>query len=882
MNNAVMEIFVSLGLNKKNFDSGLDQASQQANTFGTKFKKGLKTAGALGAKALGVATTAVVGFGTASVKAGAEFDSSMSQVAATMGDNANKMVTYNGKTVSSMEALRDFAQEMGAKTAFSATEAADALNYMALAGYDAETSMKMLPNVLNLAAAGGIDLASASDMVTDAASALGMTLEDGSVDIAQVTKMVDQMAQASSKSNTSVSQLGEAILTVGGTAKTLSGGTTELSAALGILADNGIKGSEGGTALRNIILSLSTPTDKAAKKMKELGLEVFDAEGNMRPLNDIFNDLNGTLSGMNQGEQLDVLNTLFNKVDLKSANALLGTTNDRWNELTGAIDNAQGAAEKMAETQLDNLQGDITLFKSALEGTKIAISDKLTPSIRDFVKIGSNGLSKITEGLKNGGLDGAMKAIGEVLTDILQTIIKKLPQMVKAGLELIKALVKGIMDNLDLIIDSAFEIIFTLADAILDNIDKIIVAIVDIVLKIAEKLTDPQTIVKLVEATIKLALGIAQGLIKAIPKIVEALPQIIKGLVEGLIQGLPMLIDGAVQLVAMLVVHLPDIILGLIQAIPEIIAAILEAMGPIGEGLMELFSFAWEGVKGVFEGVAGFFGGVWDNIKGAFSTVGSWFSSTFEGAKNLAVSAWDNVKSKFEEKRKLVEAGLETIGSWCQSTFSKAKELAVGAWDNVKADFEQKKTLVQAGFNGIGDWFTTTFTNAKNNATNAWSNIQSLFGGIWDKIKGAFNIGDALQWGKDMIDNFINGIKSMIGAVGDAVKGVANKIKGLIGFSEPEDPQSPLHNFHTFAPDMMQLFAKGVRDNEKMLQDTVADAFDFQNEITANVKGNTSNLSLAGASGGQFVIPIYIGGDKVDEKIISAIDAFNYRSGGRS
>lgn len=873
MNNAVMEIFVSLGLKKKDFDSGLDQASQQANTFGAKFKNGLKTAGALGAKAIGIATTAVVGFGTASVKAGAEFDSSMSQVAATMGYTADELQNSTSEASKNMQALRDFAQEMGSKTAFSASEAADALNYMALAGYDAETSMNMLPNVLNLAAAGGIELASASDMVTDAQSALGLSLDETS-------QLVDKMAKASSKSNTSVAQLGDAILTVGGTAKNLKGGTTELSTALGILADNGIKGAEGGTALRNIILSLSTPTDKAAKKMKELGLEVYDADGNMRPLNDIFNDLNGTLSGMNQGDQLEVLNTLFNKVDLKSANALLATSNERWAELTNAIDNAQGAAENMAETQLDNLEGDITLFKSALEGTKIAISDGITPSLREFVKLGSNGLSKITDGLKKGGLNGAFKAIGEVITDVLKTLLKKLPEFVKAGVELLKALAKGIMDNLPLLIDSALEIIFTLADAILDNLDQIIVAAIEIILTLVEKLLAPDTIVKLVEAAVKLALGIAQGLIKAIPKIVEALPKIIKGLVEGLIQGLPMLIEGAVQLVAMLVVHLPDIILGLIQAIPEIIAAILEAMGPIGEGLMELFSYAWDLVKGVFEGAADFFGGVWEGIKGAFSAVGGFFKDTFSKAKDLAVSAWDNAKEKFEEKRKLVEAGLESIKSWCQSTFSKAKDLAVGAWDNVKADFEQKKTLVQAGFDGIGDWFSNTFTKAKENATGAWSNIQSLFGGIWDKIKGAFNIGDALQWGKDMIDNFINGIKSMIGAVGDAVKGVGDKIKSILGFSEPEE--GPLSNFHTYAPDMMQLFAKGVKDNEKMLQDTVAEAFDFQNEITANVKGNTSNLSLAGANGGQFIVPIYIGGDKVDEKIISAIDAFNYRSGGRS
>lgn len=873
MSNILMELYVKLGLKRKDLDAGLDQASKDVTSFGTKFKNGLKTAGALGAKAIGVATTAVVGFGTASVKAGAEFDSSMSQVAATMGYTTEDLANSTSKAAQDMAKLRDFAQEMGSKTAFSASQAADALNYMALAGYDADTSISMLPNVLNLAAAGGMELASASDMVTDAQSALGLRMDE-------MTGFVDQLAKTSSVSNTSVSQLGEAILTVGGTAKTLSGGTTELNTALGILANNGIKGAEGGTALRNIILSLSTPTDKAAKKMKELGLEVYDAEGNMRPLNDIFNDLNGTLSGMNQGEQLEVLNTLFNKVDLKSANALLATDAEKWAELTNAIDNANGAAENMAETQLDNLEGDITLFKSALEGTQIAISDGITPSLREFVQFGSQGLSKITEGLKAGGLDGAMDAIGEVISDGLAMIIKKLPEFIKAGLKLLEALAQGIMDNLDVILDSALEIIFTIADALIDNIDKIIVAVVDIILKIAEKLTDPQTLTRLIEGAIKLALGIAQGLIKAIPKIVEALPQIISNIVTALIEGLPMLINGAVELIAMLVVHLPDIIMGLIQAIPEIIAAILGAMGPIGEGLMELFSHAFDLVKGIWEGAVGFFGGIWDGIKGAFGAVGGWFQEKFEGAKNLAVSAWDNAKEKFEEKRKLVEAGFEAIGGWCKDTFEKAKNLAAGAWDNAKEKFAEKRELVKAGFEGIGNWFSTTFSKAKENATSAWSNIKSKFGGIWDNIKSAFNIGDALQWGKDMINNFINGIKGMIGAVGDAVGGIANKVKSLIGFSEPED--GPLSNFHTFAPDMMNLFAKGIRDNEDMLQDTVSDAFNFKPEIMADV--NSANMKLAGAggNGGQFVIPIYIGGDKVDEKIISAIDAYNYRTGGRA
>ena len=259
-------------------DSGL---KEKLNSIGTIASGAAKAAAA----AIAAATAAVGAFAKASLDTGMQFDSAMSQVAATMGT-----------TTGQIQQLRSFAMEMGASTAFSANEAAQALNYMALAGYGADTAMSMLPAVLDLAAAGGVELASASDMVTDAQAALGLSIEE-------TAQMVDRMAMASSKSNTSVAQLGEAILTIGGTAKNMAGDTTELTAALGILADNGVKGAEGGTALRNIILSLSAPTGTAAAAMKKLGLEVFDAEGSMRPLNDTFSDLHTALSSMTQGEQ---------------------------------------------------------------------------------------------------------------------------------------------------------------------------------------------------------------------------------------------------------------------------------------------------------------------------------------------------------------------------------------------------------------------------------------------------------------------------------------------------------------------------------------------------------------------------------------------------
>lgn len=308
-------------------------------------------AASIAAKASAAITTAFTAAAVAAVNVGMEFQASMSQVAATMGITAD---------TSAYETLEAAAKEMGETTRFSASQAAEALNYLALAGYDAEKAVGALPTVLNVAAAGGMELAAASDMITDAMSALGLSTDDMSI-------FADRLAVTAQKSNTSVAQLGEAILTVGGTAKILSGGVVEMNTALGILADNGIKSAEGGTALRNVILSLSAPTDKAAEALSELNVTAFDAAGNMRPLQDTFADLNAALSVMSDQDKTAVLNDIFNKVDLKGVNALLGTSAERFEELSGYITDCDGAAADMAKTMNDNLKGDLTILSSALE-----------------------------------------------------------------------------------------------------------------------------------------------------------------------------------------------------------------------------------------------------------------------------------------------------------------------------------------------------------------------------------------------------------------------------------------------------------------------------------------------------------------------------------
>lgn len=349
-----------------------------------------------------VITTAFAG----ALKVGTDFEAAMSQVAATMGT-----------TVDSIGELTDIAKEMGESTKFSATQAAEALNYLALAGYEAQEQIAALPTVLNLAAAGGMDLAYASDLVTDSMSALGLTT-------AELVGFSDQLAKASQKSNTSVAQLGEAIIQIGGTAKILAGGTTELNTALGILADNGIKGAEGGTALRQVLLNLTAPTDKAREFMDQIGLSAFDAAGNMRPLNETFRDLYEILNGATAADKQYVLSSIFDARQLKSAEALLANYGERWNELSKEIENSAGAAADMADTMNDNLKGAVTIMQSALEGLGITVYGSLELPMKTAVKTATSEIDKLNKSIKSGNLSASVQKLSESFANLVETLAK--------------------------------------------------------------------------------------------------------------------------------------------------------------------------------------------------------------------------------------------------------------------------------------------------------------------------------------------------------------------------------------------------------------------------------------------------------------------------
>lgn len=382
--------------------------------FGSGVKKSENSITSLGKTIAGVVSAgAILKLGKDAINTGMNFDSAMSQVAATMGLTQDEINSTDGV----FQKLRTTALDMGSSTKFSASEAAEGLNYLAMSGMDADTMMKALPITLQMAGASGIDLATTCDKLTNIMSSLGLASKDSATYMNNMGTVTDVFALTSTKANTDVMGLYESISQVGATARVMQNPLSELSIATGILADNDIQASEAGTILRNLLLSLTAPTDSAKKAMDELGFSAFDTNGELRPMQDILQELNEKFSQMTTEEKMNIMNKIFNKTDLKGINALLGESGDRWDELEIAIDNCEGSAEQMYKTQNDNLKGSLTELSSAVEGLKIAISDKLTPVIRpvvDAITEFAQEITKVIQGAEDA--NPVLEALAMVLT----------------------------------------------------------------------------------------------------------------------------------------------------------------------------------------------------------------------------------------------------------------------------------------------------------------------------------------------------------------------------------------------------------------------------------------------------------------------------------
>lgn len=708
------------------------------------------------------AATKLAGLAKSSVSVGMNFDASMSQVAATMGT-----------TVDQIDNLTKVAKEMGSTTKFTATQAADALNYLALAGYDADKAAEVLPSVLNLAAAGGMDLAYASDLVTDAMASLNIEANKQNVD-----DFGNKLAMAASKANANVSQLGEAILTVGGTAANLKGGTTELTTALGLLANVGIKGAEGGTHLRNIILSLQSPTDEAAKKMQKLGLQVYDSQGKMRGLNDILSDLNSAMNGMTQGQKDSIINQLFNKTDLAAVNGLLAAQGEQWDTLAAQIDSADGAMGQMAETQIDNLQGAMAIMSSAFEGMQLAVYDELEPTLTEAVKWGTDCLTQLTTALSEGGPEAMLAAAGEIISDLAAGIAAQLPGLMTTGVEIITQLAQNLTDTMPAMLDTGAEVLAALAQGIINATPALLTSATEIIAEFMLYLGDHAD------------------------EIMDTGMQLLESLVIGITDNLPQLITAAAALIAKwaaaLIAHLPDILkcgAAMLTTLVDGIVCSLENLAEAALACVAKLVGVWDGSMDEWGHIGeNIVSGLLNGIKGAWNSLTKWVSNGINGL----VSGVKGRLGIHSPSKVFDEIGVQVCNGLAQGLDRGNKKVKDAAKTVVASVTDSTTTLT----NGVAKTVETVTEQMANGVTQQKQVIT--------------------ETSRQMVDGVLKDVKTITEVAADGTKTVKQTMETV-----RETAKTVTSTFETLAD--------GVKTTTQTVTETLTDGTETQKQVITEV-----------------------------------------------
>ena len=649
----------------------------------------MKTVAATGIAAIGTATAAIGAFGKEAVSTGMNFDSAMSQVAATMGMTTEDIKKNKDGVGDTFDALRAKAEEMGAATNFSASEAAEGLNILAMSGFSATDSMNMIEDVLHLAAAGGMEMASAAGYISGAMKGFNDETKDSGY-------YADLMAKGATLANTSVSQLGEAMASGAAGAAAYSQSQESMTVALLRLAEQGEVGSAAGTALSAAMKNLYTPTNQAKKALAELGVVAFDATtGKARDFNDVVNELDAALSGYTEEQQAAYKSTIFGIQGLDAYNKMTVTGIEKQNEWTAALAAASdgaGEASKQYETMTDNLQGDIDIFNSALDSFKIAVSNKITPTIREFVGSASEGISTVTGAFKEGGLEAAMGAAGDWLSGMVGKITGHLPGIVNAAMELLGAFGQGLLDNLPVIISAVTAIIGTILGGMVDALPEILSSATEIITTILQGLTDNMP--TLIPAAIDAVMVLADGLIENLPVILEAGLELLLALTEGINDNLDRIVESVLlivsKLVTTLVQNLPQlletglklmvsVIKGLLKAIPELMLAVPKLIAAIIDGFMNV---DW-GTVGT------------DIMDGIVSGITSGAKKLAESAKEAANGALNGVKNFL---------GIQSPSRVFRDEVGKMMDMGLAE------GLEQNTKPIMGAVNGIADMTQEPFT----------------------------------------------------------------------------------------------------------------------------------------------------------------------------
>lgn len=557
---------------------------------------------------------------------GMNFESGMSKVQAISGASGEDLA-----------ALTDKAKEMGAKTKFSATESAEAMQYMAMAGWKTGDMLNGIEGIMNLAAASGEDLATTSDIVTDALTAFGLSAQDS-------THFADVLTQASSNANTNVGMMGETFKYVAPVAGAMGYSAEDVATAVGLMANSGIKASQAGTSLRTILTRMAKPTKEVQTAMDQLGVSVIDSDGNMKSLHEIMDDLRSGFSGLSEAEKVNMAATLGETDGMSGLLAIVNASDGDYQKLTDSINNCSGAAANMAETMQNNLGGQLTILGSTAESLALEIYESVKGPLTDMTKLGIDAVSNLTEGFKTGGVMGMIDAAGQMAS----AFAENLPSIIEQGLPLVEGFTENLRSNAGKLVDGGIDLILKLAQGLMDGLPAMLQYVPQIIINIAGIINDNAP--KLLMAGVQLIVVLGKGLIQAIPDLIAALPQIIQAIVSTL-QAFNW-VNSGIYIITLLRNGIISMVGAIASAAVEIVKAIVGAIQSLPQKLLEIAKKAGEGISSGLKGMLGAIKGAATSIlSGIVSALTSLPSKLLGLAKNGAQSivkgftgqSWGNI-----------------------------------------------------------------------------------------------------------------------------------------------------------------------------------------------------------------------------------------------
>ena len=554
-------------IDSKGFQSGIDG-------IGSIAEKGLKATGAI----LAGTATAIGAIGAASVKVGSDFEASMSKVAA-----------ISGATGDDLKALTDKAKEMGATTKFSASESADALQYMAMAGWKTEDMLNGLEGIMNLAAASGEDLATTSDIVTDALTAFGLSAEDS-------THFADVLAQASSNANTNVGMMGETFKYVAPVAGALGYTAEDTALAIGLMANSGIKASQAGTSLRSIMSRMAKPTKEVQGAMDKLGVSLTDSNGNMKSLNEVMGDLRNGFAGLSEAEAAEMAAALGGQEAMSGLLAIVNASDDDFDKLSDAIYSCDGAAKRMADTMNDNLQGQITILKSGLEGLGISLYENMEAPLKEVVKEAQNMVQQLQDAFDNGGLDEVVSTVGDIFAQIVEKAASAAPDLIDVASDMIQSFLTGINNNLPEIASAGVGIVTSLGSALIENTGLLWSTGVALLAEVLSGLADNMP--QLVESAKDVLSQFGSALVEYAPSIGESAAKIVSYLASAVIENLPQIIEVGKQIVQGFITGIEQEFPGLGAFLSGLFDGFASTLAPIAQTVVDALSNIFSALDG--------------------------------------------------------------------------------------------------------------------------------------------------------------------------------------------------------------------------------------------------------------------------------------------